>query len=67
MRKRNSQRPDTPCLAYIKQHQRHLIETVFSQITRLFPKSIHAVTFDGFLMKVTAFILVLTLESAFSL
>lgn len=65
MRKRNSRRPDTPCLAYIKQHQRHLIETVFSQITRLFPKSIHAVTIDGFLMKVTAFILVFTLESAF--
>lgn len=67
MRKRNSQRPDNPCLAYIKQHQRHLIETVFSQITQPFPKSIHAVTLDGFLMKVAAFILVFTLESAFSL
>ncbi len=67
MRKGNSRRPDAPWMAYIKQHQRHLIETVFSQITGLFPKSIHAVTLDGFLMKVTAFILVFTLQSAFSL
>ncbi|MBE9170855.1 IS982 family transposase [Pleurocapsales cyanobacterium LEGE 06147] len=66
MRKGNSRRPDPPWIAYIKQHQRHLVETVFSQITRLFPKSIHAVTLDGFLMKVTAFILVFTLESAFT-
>ena len=65
IRKSNSRRPDPPWTAYIKQHQRHLIETVFSQITQPFPKSIHAVTFDGFLMKVTAFILVFTLESAF--
>jgi hypothetical protein len=65
MRKGNSRRPDQPWLAYIKQHLRHPIETLFSQITQLFPKSIHAVTMDGFLLKVTAFILVFTLESAF--
>jgi hypothetical protein len=67
MRKGNSQRPDPPWLAYIKQHQRHLIETVFSQITQPFPKSIHAVTLDGFLLEVTAFILVFALQSAFTL
>ena len=65
MRKTNSQRPDKPWEAYIKQHIRHPIETLFSQITQPFPKFIHAVTMDGFLMKVTAFILVFTLESAF--
>ena len=66
MRKGNSRRPDEPWVAYIKQHKRHPIETLFSQITQRFPKSIHAVTIDGFLMKITAFILVFTLESAFA-
>ena len=65
MRKKNSRRADEPWVAYIKQHLRHPIETLFSQITQRFPKSIHAVTIDGFLMKVAAFIIVFTLESAF--
>ncbi|MBD2081584.1 hypothetical protein [Leptolyngbya sp. FACHB-17] len=64
-RKRNSTRPDFPALAYIQQTTRHAIETVFSQITLRFPKSIHAVTMDGFLPKFTAFIFVQTLEAAF--
>jgi hypothetical protein len=64
-RKRNSKRPDSPPLAYIKQTLRHPIETVFSQITARFPKSIHAVTMDGFLIKIFLFILVRTLEAAF--
>ena len=66
MRKKNSRRPDEPWIAYIKQHLRHPIETLFSQITQGFPKSIHAVTMDGFLLKVAAFILVFTLDSAFT-
>lgn len=41
------------------------IETVFSAITCRFPKSIHAVIIDGFLLKVATFIIVFTLESAF--
>ena len=65
MRKKNSRRADEPWVAYIKQHLRHPIETLFSQITQRFPKSIHAVTIDGFLLKVAAFIMVFTLESAF--
>jgi Transposase DDE domain len=65
MRKKNSRRPDEPWIAYIKQHLRHPIETLFSQITQRFPKSIHAVTIDGFLMKILASIMVYTLESAF--
>lgn len=63
-RKRKSKRPDSPALAYIKQTTRHYIETVFSQITRRFPKSIHAVTLDGFLLKLTTFIIAHTLEVA---
>lgn len=64
-RKHNSKRPDSPCLAYIKQTTRHFIETVFSAITTRFPKAIHAVTMDGFLLKVSAFIIAFTLEVAF--
>jgi Transposase DDE domain len=64
-RKRNSTRPDSRALAYIKQVIRHPIETVFSQITLRFPKSIHAVTLDGFLLKLVTFIFTVTLESAF--
>lgn len=64
-RKRNSKRPDSPCLAYVKQTTRHFIETVFSAITARFPKAIHAVTLEGFLLKVSTFIVAFTLEAAF--
>lgn len=64
-RKRNSRRSDSPAMAYIKQTIRHPIETVFSQITLRFPKSIHAVTLDGFLLKLVAFIFTMTIETAF--
>lgn len=65
MRKSNSQRPDSRVMSYIKQTTRHFIETVFSQITLRFPKSIHATTFKGFLLKVSCFIWVYSLERAF--
>ena len=64
MGQKNSRRRDEPYVAYLKQHLRHPIETLFSQITQRLPKSIHAVTMDGFLMKIAAFIIVHTLESA---
>ncbi len=65
MRKRNSTRQDPPWTSYVKQCTRHYIETVFSGITRFFPKSIHAVTLDGFLLKLSAFIFAFTLKTAF--
>lgn len=65
MRKKNSKRQDPPCNQYIKQHTRHYIETVFSSITGVFPKSIHACTWEGFLLKLEAFIFAFTLKSAF--
>ena len=37
------------------------LKTLFSQITQRFPKSIHAVTMDGFLLNVAAFIILLFL------
>ena len=65
MRKKKSTRLDPPWIQYIKQHTRHYIETVFSSITSNFPKSIHAVTYQGFLLKVQAFIFAFTLQQAF--
>ena len=65
MRKKNSKRQDQPWNQYIKQHTRHYIETVFSSITSVFPKSIHAVTYEGFLLKLQAFIFAYTLQEAF--
>lgn len=65
MRKKNSKRKDEPWNQYIKQSTRHYIETVFSSVTSLFPKSIHAVTYQGFLLKIQAFIFAFTLKQAF--
>ncbi len=65
MRKKNSKRQDHPWNQYIKQHTRHYIETVFSTITCVFPKSIHAVTCEGFLLKLQEFIFAFTLQQAF--
>lgn len=56
-RKHNSTRHDSPALAYIKQTTHHAIETVVSQITQRFPKSVHAVTIDGFLLKISTILL----------
>jgi hypothetical protein len=64
-RKKNSKRRDEPAESYYKTLMRKRIETVFSEITSLFPKRIHAVTLKGFLMKVSFFIIAFTLDRAF--
>ena len=60
-RKSNSKRPDHPALAFIKETMRKRIETTFSQIQAAFPKHIHAVTPQGFLLKIVLFIFAFTL------
>jgi hypothetical protein len=40
-------------------------ETVLNQINNLFPKHIHAVTLDGFLLKVSMFVIAFALDNAF--
>ncbi|MEM9672978.1 MAG: IS982 family transposase [Cyclobacteriaceae bacterium] len=62
VRKKNSQRSDPAWLAYLKHHFRKRIETVFSQIKAHFPAHIHAVTAEGFILKITLFIIALTLD-----
>jgi len=46
---------------------RKRIETVFSQITRIFPKSINAVTSKGFEIKLFNFVLAYTFDLFFKL
>lgn len=61
-RKSNSKRPDTPARKRIKEFMRKQIETSFSGITNLFPRKIHAVTPEGFLLKVFLFVFAYTLQ-----
>lgn len=65
MRKNNSKRQEKSWNDYIQQHTRHYIEKVFSSITCIFSRSIHACTMSGFLLKLEAFIFAFTLQQAF--
>jgi len=56
-RKSNSKRPHKPWVSALISYGRKTIETTFSAITSLFPKSIHAVTAKGFELKVFLFTL----------
>ena len=55
-RKSNSKRPDTKETAIHKTRMRKRVEMVISNIKKLFPKNIHAVTLNGFLIKIILFI-----------
>ncbi|MDR1372021.1 MAG: IS982 family transposase, partial [Dysgonamonadaceae bacterium] len=48
--------PHNPCLEYLIANGRKRIETAFSDIAKYLPKTIHAVTENGFIIKLTAFI-----------
>ena len=61
-RKSNTKRKDTPYQAFLKNYFRKRIETTFSGITSFFPKKIHAVTAQGFMLKIILFIFAFTLN-----
>lgn len=61
-RKKNSKRPLALCKEFLSKPIRQRIETAFSQITNLFPKHIHAVTNNGFVLKVVCFLLVYSFQ-----
>ena len=65
IRKKNSKRYDDPLVRSYKKLIRKRIETIFSQISSLFPKWIHAVTLRGFLLKVALFVFAFTMDKAF--
>lgn len=56
-RKKNSKRPWPLCLEFLSKPIRQRVETAFSQVTLRFPKSINAVTAQGFLLKLICFLL----------
>jgi hypothetical protein len=55
-RKNNSLRGDIYQIKLWKKEMRRGIESIFSAIATLFPKSIHAVTINGFLLKTFLFV-----------
>lgn len=57
LRKKNSKRPASPWLQYMMACYRKVIETTGSLIEQLLPKHIHAVTPQGFELKIAIFIL----------
>lgn len=62
LRKKNSKRPFAPFVEYIQQRMRKRIETSLSQIAALLPKKIHAVTAEGFELKVVCFVLAFAIQ-----
>jgi hypothetical protein len=57
IREKNSTRPVPPYITYLQRYHRKMIETVGSLIERMLPKTIHAVTAEGFESKVFLFVL----------
>lgn len=62
MRKVNSKRPLPPYWRYLQAKWRKAVETAGSLLQRLLPKSIHAVTAQGFELKVVLFILAVSID-----
>jgi hypothetical protein len=59
-RKTNSLRKDLPYISFLKEYMRKHIETEFSMIKAKMLRSIHAVTKQGFLIKVALFVIAST-------
>ncbi|MCS4044864.1 hypothetical protein GGQ00_003327 [Salinibacter ruber] len=62
-RKKNSNRSVPAYVEYVQQVYRKKIETGFSGLSRLLPKSIHAVTDRGFELKVLLFVLACSIDA----
>jgi hypothetical protein len=66
-RKAHSKRPHDPWVEYLIASQRKRVETAFSDIAKKMHKSIHAVTNEGFLIKLIAFIWAYTFDKLYNL
>ena len=64
-RKRNSKRGREPWLEIHKSLVRKYIETTIGEISKLFPKKIHATNLDGFLLKIALFLFAYQIIKAF--
>jgi hypothetical protein len=61
-RKKNSKRQMPAWEEFLGKPIRQYIETVFSQLTSLFPKKLHAVTPRGFELKIVCFLLAFSIQ-----
>src|SRR5437867_11107986 len=57
MRKKNSKRALPQTISFVQSYHRKRVETAGSLIAQLLPKSIHAVTSQGFELKVVLFVI----------
>lgn len=64
-RKINSKRGREPWLEIYKSLMRKYIETTIGEITKLFPKKIHATNLNGFLLKIALFLFAYQIDKAF--
>jgi hypothetical protein len=62
MRKKNSKRALPPYVSFVQHYYRKMIETAGSVIEQRLPKSIHAVTPQGFELKVVLFVVAYSLS-----
>jgi Transposase DDE domain len=67
MRKKNSKRALSPAVTFVQSYHRKRVETAGSLIEQLLPKSIHAVTSQGFELKVVLFVIASSLNGYFNL
>jgi hypothetical protein len=64
-RKANSKRICEPWLEIYKSLMRKYIETTIGEISKLFPKKIHATNLNGFLLKIALFLFAYQVDKAF--
>jgi len=62
IRKKNSKRALPPYISFVQNYHRKRVETAGSLIEQLLPKSIHAVTSQGFELKVALFVIASSLN-----
>ena len=67
MRKKNSKRALPPYVSFVQSYHRKRVETAGSLIAQLLPKSIHAVTSQGFELKVALFVIASSLNGYLNL
>src|SRR5262249_36320656 len=67
MRKKNSKRALPPSISFVQSYHRKRVETAGSLIAQLLPKSIQAVTSQGFELKVALFVIASSLNGYLNL
>jgi hypothetical protein len=67
IRKKNSKRAVSPSISFVQSYHRKRVETAGSLIAQLLPKSIHAVTSQGFELKVALFVIASSLNGYLNL